>query len=75
MHTNQLSGSIPAEICLLSNVTELYVIIILNLIIINILFSITFRSLHTNQLTGCIPPEIGTLSELVDLYVYMLIFI
>ena len=70
LHSNQLAGSIPAELGSLSSLTTLYLNSNQLTSIpaeLGSLSSLTYLNLYSNQLTG-IPAELGSLASLTALY-------
>ena len=80
LSTNDLTGSIPSELGMLSALVDLYVsllphICFLSFVVLFLVFlnhNFNNRWLSTNDLTGSIPSELGNLSNLTYLYVSLL---
>ena len=76
---NDLNGSIPSELGMVSALAELYVSLLPHICSLSFVVFFVFlnhnpnnRALHENLLTGSIPSELGNLSSLTVLYVSLL---
>ena len=80
LNSNDLTGSIPSELGMLSNLSLLYVSLLPHICFFSfvVLFFVFLnhnpnnRALNDNALTGSIPSELGNLSSLTILYVSLL---